>query len=187
MLATFLFLFITLYLSQMGDKTQILTLLLASRTKRHIFLFFAIMTGFAVGVTLAAIFGAGISALIPHKTLGIITGLIFVILGIIIFIDGKKKAKKPKNLRIKHQFLSIALLIFLSDFGDKTQIAIALLSTDYPVIYVFIAAILALALDTILMIFFSKTILKKFNEKTIKKIAGIVFAGIGIYLLMQAL
>lgn len=170
----------------MGDKTQLLTLLLASRTKKHIFLFFSIMAGFLVGVTLATIFGASISSIIPHKILSLITGILFVILGIVIFIDGREKSVS-KKLRIKHQFFSIALLIFLTDFGDKTQIAIALLSTDYHPILVFLAAILALGLDTVLMIFFSKAILKKFPEKTIKKIAGLIFAIIGIYILFTGI
>jgi putative Ca2+/H+ antiporter (TMEM165/GDT1 family) len=183
MLATFLFLFVTIYISQMGDKTQILTLLLAAKTRKHFFLFLAIMTGFAVSVTLASVFGAGISTVIPHKTLKLITGIIFILLGVIIFFNAKKKAKSPRKLKVKHQFLSVALLIFLSDFGDKTQIAVALLSTDYSPFLVFVAAMAALGLDTVLMIFFSKAITKRFKETTIKKLAGGVFAAIGVYLL----
>lgn len=185
MLATFLFLFVAIYLSQMGDKTQLLTIFLAARTKKSFLLFFAIMTGFAMSVTLASVFGAGISSLIPHNILRLVTGVIFIMLGIVIYIQGNKKKKAPKKLKIKHQFLSIALLIFLSDFGDKTQIAVALFSIDYSPFLVFTAAMAALGLDTILMIFFSKAITKKLKEATIKKFAGIIFATIGIYLLIS--
>lgn len=170
----------------MGDKTQILTLLLATRTKKYIPLFFAIMTGFAIGVTLAIILGIGLSTLIPHKMLEIVSGSIFIVIGAILVKDGTAK-KKKKNIPLGGSFLSIALLIFLSDLGDKTQIAITLFSTNYPSWVVWLAAMTALGLDTVIMIFFSKAILKRIKESVVKRLAGLAFAGFGIYILISQL
>jgi putative Ca2+/H+ antiporter (TMEM165/GDT1 family) len=174
--------FFSLYLAQMGDKTQLLTLLLATRIRDHVMLFLAIITGFAVGVGLAVTVGAGISELIPHRTLKIISATVFIVLGILIIRKSRQSIKKYKKKHFHHQFLSTALIIFLTDFGDKTQIAIALFSASYHPLLVFLAGILALGLDTFIMIYFSKVILHKIREKTIEKIAGILFILTGVFL-----
>jgi Ca2+/H+ antiporter, TMEM165/GDT1 family len=186
MLPAFLFLTATLYLAQMGDKTQVLTLLLATRTKRHMMLFFSIMTGFAIGVTLAVIFGAALTKIIPHDLLEIISGIIFIIIGILVLKDGVKKQKAQK-VPMGNSFISIVLLIFLADLGDKTQIAVALFSTNYSPWLVWISAMVALGIDTIIIIFFSKAIVRRINEKTVKKLAGLAFIGVGIIVLINNL
>lgn len=184
MLAAFLLLTTTLYLAQMGDKTQVLTLLLATRTKRHMMLFFSIMTGFAIGVTLAVVLGAALTRIIPHNLLEIISGIIFIIIGALVLKDGVKE-QKVKKMPLSNSFVSIAILIFLADLGDKTQIAVALFSTNYSPWLVWISAMTALGIDTIIIIFFSKAIIKKINEKTVKKLAGIAFIAVGAYILVD--
>lgn len=185
MLSTFFLMFFSLYVAQMGDKTQLLTLLLATRIKNHVMLFFAIMTGFAVGVALAVTVGAGISELVPHKILKIISGTVFIILGILLFRRSRQSVKQYKKKHFQHHFLSTALIIFLTDFGDKTQIAIALFSASYHPLLVFSAGILALGVDTFIMIFFSKIILRKLREKVIESLAAILFVLTGLFLYFQ--
>ncbi|MGI8420201.1 MAG: TMEM165/GDT1 family protein [Candidatus Levyibacteriota bacterium] len=182
MLASFLLMFASLYLAQIGDKTQLLTILLSTRTKKHFLLFLAIMTGFTVGVTLAVILGSGLALLIPHKVLKVISGVIFIILGALIFLDGRKGVSKKKHY--PHKFFSIAGIIFLADFGDKTQIAIALFASSYSPYIVFLAAIAALGLDTLLLVLFSKVIMKRLKESIIEKIAGAIFIGVGAFLFL---
>ena len=184
MFSAFLLVFFSLFLAQIGDKTQLLTLLIATRTKKHFILFWAIMAGFTIGVTLAVIFGSGLTLFVPHKILKMISSLIFIILGILIFLDGRKSVKKTKKLHFRHMFLSVAGLIFLTDFGDKTQIAIALFASTYHPLLVFLAGIVSLGLNTLIVIFFSKAIMHKVNEKIIEKIAGTAFVAIGIFLLI---
>ena len=183
MLATFIFLTTTIYLAQMGDKTQILTLLLATRTKKSFVLFFAVMTGFAISVTLALAFGAGLSELVPRSTLHAISGVIFMLIGIVVLKNSVKK-REAKNILPRTNFLPITFLIFISDFGDKTQIAVALFSTEYTPWVVWLSAMVALGIDTVLMIFFSKAIVHHVKEHIIKRIAGVTFFGVGVYLIV---
>ena len=185
MFIAFLLMFFSLYLAQMGDKTQLLTILLATKTKKHFLLFVAIMSAFTVSVTIAVIFGAGLSLIIPHVILHIISGSLFILLGVIIVRDGKKKKNKYKSLKLNHPFLAAFILTFLADFGDKTQLALALFAVDYKPLLVFAAGMLALGLDTILMIVFSKVILKFINESLMEKIAGFLFIAAGIFLLIS--
>lgn len=177
--------FVSLYLAQMGDKTQLLTLFLATKTKKHWILFWGVMTGFAIGVGLAVLFGAGLSHLIPHKFQHGISAIIFFVMGIIFLRDGVKKKQKYKNINLKHTYLTTAFLIFVTDFGDKTQIALTIFAVNNHPLLVFLAGILALGVDTVLMIIFSKLILRKINEHIIERIAGLLFIATGVFLLLN--
>lgn len=167
----------------MGDKTQILTLLIATRTNKHLLLFLGVMGGFAVSVTLACILGIGLSEFIPHKKLELVSSTAFIIIGVILFFRGSLKTRKQKKVPSKIHFWSIAIVIFLTDFGDKTQIAIALFSTQYHPVLVWLAGMSALAIDTLLVLFFSNAIAKRVKENTVKKIGGGIFIAIGLYIL----
>lgn len=169
----------------MGDKTQLLTILLATKTKKHFLLFLAIMSAFTISVGLAVIFGSGLSLIIPHKILHLVSGGIFILLGFFVFWNGKMKKQKYKKIRLTHPFFTAMVLTFLADFGDKTQIALALFAVDHRPLLVFFAGMLALGLDTVLMIVFSKVILKFIKESVMEKIAGILFIVAGILLLIS--
>lgn len=187
MLASFILMFVSLYLAQMGDKTQLLTLYLATKVrKQHFILFLAIMTAYLISEAVVVVFGASLNLIIPHNILHIVSGIIFLILAVFLIRDGRQKKKKYKNLRFHHLFLTTMFLIFLADFGDKTQIAITLYAAANNPFLVYLAAILALGLDTVIVITFSKVIAKKINESLVERLSGVVFAIVGILLIIQA-
>ena len=110
--------------------------------------------------------------------LKIISGIIFIVFGIIILINNK--TKKPKY-ELKNPFLSGFIIISILEMGDKTQIASALFATIYNPLMVFLGVISALILLSVLAIFLGKFIVKKINQKTISYIAGILFIIMGIF------
>ena len=76
------------------------------------------------------------------------------------------------------------MLIILTEWGDKTQIAAALFSTNYNPIMVFIGTITALAILSGLAIYFGKIISERINQKIMTKIGGLVFILLGIVFLL---
>jgi putative Ca2+/H+ antiporter (TMEM165/GDT1 family) len=71
-------------------------------------------------------------------------------------------------------------MIFLTEWGDKTQVAAALFATQYNAWLVLLGTMLALSLLSLLAIFFGKILNKKLNQKLLKKVAGVVFIILGI-------
>ncbi len=88
--------------------------------------------------------------------------------------DGKKETKQ------KNPFIAAFLIIILTEWGDKTQIAAAIFATQYEAIFVFIGTMTALLILSLIAIFFGKIISTKMNKKIINKIAGILFIILGI-------
>lgn len=72
------------------------------------------------------------------------------------------------------------LIITLTEWGDKTQIAAAIFATQYEGVFVFIGTITTLTILIIVAIFFGKFISSRINKRIVNRIAGIVFIILGI-------
>lgn len=122
----FIIAFTLVFVSELGDKTQLLSLSFASKLKAH-----TILIGVALGSLLshgvAIVFGSflgNIENLSFQYFLKIITYLSFIIFGIITLKPNKKNSlKKEKNKTLRTNFnyiLFIASSIAIGELGDKT-------------------------------------------------------------------
>lgn len=164
--------------AEFGDKTQISILLLSSRSKKHLQIFIGVFLAFLIvdGVAIAA--GNIITTFIDVKILKIISGFVFIFFGVIMLLSRKEEGESKKY--DKNAFISAFLLIFLTEWGDKTQIAAALFATNYNAIFVLVGTMLALSILSIIAIFFGKILCKKIDKKIINKIGAIVFIIMGL-------
>jgi putative Ca2+/H+ antiporter (TMEM165/GDT1 family) len=173
---------VAIALAELGDKTQISILLLSSKTKKHIQLLFGVIIAFIIVDGIAVLAGTWITTIIPIDILKIISGVVFIFFGLLmLFKKGKNEEKKTYD---KNIFLAGFILIMLTEWGDKTQIAAALFSINYNPIMVLIGTILALSILSIIAIYFGKFISVRINEKHITKIGGIAFIILGIFFLI---
>ncbi|MBD3262936.1 UPF0016 domain-containing protein [Candidatus Woesearchaeota archaeon] len=177
MIEDFIIPLIAIAAAELGDKTQISILLLSSKTKKHLHLLLGAVLAFAIVDGLAILAGTWITTVIPFDYLKIISAIVFIIIGIFMLIskDGEEKETKQKN-----PFFAAFLLIMLTEWGDKTQIAAAIFATQYNGIFVFFGTMTALTILTLIAIFFGKIIITRLNKKIINKIAGIVFIILGL-------
>lgn len=153
-------------------------LLLSSKTDKHIQILSGVLLAFLIVDGIAIAVGSLIKEFIPIEYLKVFSGIIFIIFGFLILINKNDESKKTK--KFNNPFLTSFLLIILTEFGDKTQIAAALFATKYNPFMVLIGTMLALTLLSLIAIFFGKIIYKKLSKKTINKIAGIIFIIMGI-------
>ena len=172
MLSDFLIPFITIGISELGDKTQLAVMALAAKTKKPLPLFSGAMLGFLVADGLAILLGTFLTKLIPEYYIKILAGIIFIIVGILAII---KKEGNERTQELKNPFLAGFVLVVISEMGDKTQIAAGLFATQFNPWLVFIAVLAALSLTTGLSIVLGKAISKVLSEKHISLISGILF------------
>ena len=170
---------IAIALAELGDKTQISILLLSSKTKKHIQLLFGVIIAFIIVDGIAVLAGTWITTIIPMDMLKIISGVLFILFGLLMLL--KKDKNEDKKTYDKNIFLAGFLLIMLTEWGDKTQIAAALFSINYNPIMVLIGTILALSLLSIIAVYFGKFISERINETVITKIGGIAFIILGVF------
>jgi len=169
-------------LAELGDKTQLLVLLLSLKTKKHLHLLLGVMLAFLVVDGIAILVGEWITNILPTNLIKILSGVIFIIFGLLI-LRSKKEEIKNKYC-FNGPFYSGFALIFLAEWGDKTQIASALFATKYDGLMVLIGVMTALTLLSAMAIYLGKFISSKIKGESITKIAGILFVLIGISFLL---
>jgi putative Ca2+/H+ antiporter (TMEM165/GDT1 family) len=174
-------------LAEMGDKTQLSILLLSSRTREYFRLLLGVMLAFLLADGIAILVGSWATNVIPVHLVKLVSGLVFILFGILILKgDRDDDDVEESNLSAKRAFASGFTMIFLSEWGDKTQIASALFATEYNPQMVFIGVMIALLLLSIMAIFLGKYLSSRIDRKVITKVGGALFLLIGLSFLLSA-
>ena len=93
MILTLLFTtFVTVFLAEMGDKTQLTTITLSSTTNKPLAVFIGSSLALISATLLGVLAGGSIANLIPAYLLKLISGIVFLILGINLLFQNRKEA-----------------------------------------------------------------------------------------------
>ena len=174
-------------LAEMGDKTQLSILLLSSRTQEYARLVLGVMLAFLLADGLAILVGSYIDAVVPVTTVKALSGLVFILFGILILKEKGEEEESEQSLSARGAFLSGFSIIFLSEWGDKTQIASALFATEYDPLMVFAGVMIALFILTLMAIFLGRYLSRRIDRKLMSRVAGGIFLLIGFSFLISAL
>lgn len=178
--------FTLVFISELGDKTQILVLSFSSKLRTT-----TILLGVALGSLLshgiAITFGSFLGNIgndSIHFLLELITYISFLIFGFFTLLSNKKENSNNNNSAIKNinklklnYILIIALSIAIGELGDKTFLASIGLGIQYPAqkIFLIIGAILGMILSDLIAIILGKFLSKKLPENILEKFSGILF------------
>ena len=178
MLESILIPFSVIFAAEFLDKSQLSVLLLSSKTKKHLSLLAGVLLAFLIVDGLAIFFGSLLTGIIPRFWLQILSGTLFILFGIQSLLSKKETEKKISSPR--NAFISGFILIFIAEWGDKTQLASALFATRYDPFPVLIGVMTALTLLSILAVFVGKALLTRFDRHSITKVSGVIFILLGI-------
>jgi Ca2+/H+ antiporter, TMEM165/GDT1 family len=173
-------------LAEMGDKTQLSILLLSSKTQEYFRLLLGVMLAFLLADGIAILLGSWVTSVIPVDLVKIVSGLVFILFGLLILKGNRDDDAEENNLSAKRAFASGFTMIFLSEWGDKTQIASALFATEYDPMMVFIGVMIALLILSVMAIFLGKFLSSRIDRRAITKVGGVLFLLIGLSFLLSA-
>jgi Ca2+/H+ antiporter, TMEM165/GDT1 family len=171
--------FLTILLAEFGDKTQLAVLCMSAKTKRHIRLLVGVILGFALVNGVTILFGNYVGRLVPVKVIKVALSLFLVLFGSFLLWSHKGK-ENGEDYSLRNPFWSGFSVIFLSEIGDKTQIASALFAARYQPILVFIGVMLALSFLSGLTVHVGKKLSDRINQRLLSLIAGSAFIIMGI-------
>lgn len=183
--------FIIIFLSEFCDKTQILMLSFASKSKlSNVLIGIAIGTFFSHGI--AIIFGSSIGVLQNEQILNILkilTYITFIVIGVIGLVPNShdnsdtenKFIKKISNLSINYIFI-IAITIFLGELGDKTFLSSIGLGLKYPnyKLSLITGSVLGMVVSNFVAIIFGRFLERFISEKYVTYASNLIFIIFGI-------
>ena len=83
--------FVTVFLAEMGDKTQLTTITLSSTTNKPLAVFIGSSTALILATLLGALAGGSIANLIPAFILKLLSGIVFLLIGTKLLLQIKKE------------------------------------------------------------------------------------------------
>ncbi|WP_419017860.1 TMEM165/GDT1 family protein [Parasutterella sp.] len=165
-------------LAEMGDKTQLLAFLLASRFKKPIPIILGILVATIFNHSLASALGAWIThAFSPEVIKWIIVGS-FLAMAAWILVPDKGDDDALKNHSMRFGVFGVTFItFFLAEMGDKTQIATVALTVKYaaPVLVV-IGTLIA----DVPAVWIGDKLAQKVPVKLVRIASAVLFAAIGI-------
>jgi Ca2+/H+ antiporter, TMEM165/GDT1 family len=174
-------------LAEVGDKSQLVCMALAARYRAMPVLSAAIIA-FALLNIIAVAFGAAFARWLPEDVVLLIVATLFIAFGVHFLRqpvgeeDDLAVEKSAHNL-----FISTLLLIMVAEFGDKTQLAVAGLSSMSNPLAVWLGATLALALTSALGVVAGRTIMQHISINLLHRISGGLFIVLGLLALLRLL
>ena len=175
---------------ELTDRTRLIAMLLSTRYRAPIQLISGMTFGYVPAIALA-VWGSGfIAQFIPFGALKWIMAVTFIGFGIFLLrTENEHEEGTPKwayRLEKAGPFFMGFILVAVTEFGDKSQIATAGLMMKYrTAIPVFLGSISAQTILNIIYVALGYFLGQKLPVRTVRWIAGILFIGIGILALVK--
>lgn len=172
---------VTVALAEIGDKTQLLSLLLAARFRNKIALILGILVATIINHGLSAWLGDWLSSYVANQYLPWIVNVSFIAVGLWLLIPDKDEDVSNKYDKYGAFLVSFSLF-FIAEIGDKTQIATILLGAQFQsVLWVTVGTTLGMLIANVPVIFAGNALLKRIPLNTVRLIAACVFIALGCY------
>lgn len=173
--------FISVLVAEFGDKTQLVSLSMATRyppmqVLAGAMLALALVLGLAVGI------GGLIAAYIPAVLIALVSGAFFILIGFITLV--RKESDQPARAG-RAGFYQTVVMVFLAELGDKTQLAAMLLAATLgQPLAVFVGAMAAMLVNHTLAIFLGARFFVRLNPRLLRQGTAFLFMTIGLIIII---
>jgi putative Ca2+/H+ antiporter (TMEM165/GDT1 family) len=171
--------------AEFGDKSQLVCMTLAARHRPWPVLLGAVLA-FAVLNLIAVVFGAAAAKWLPDGVISLGVAVLFGVFGVRSLLAKEDTAEAVEEKSGHGIFATAFLMLFLAEFGDKTQIAVAGLGAAAPPVPVWLGATLALGGTSAVGIWFGRRMLRKLRWRLIHLLSGLLFLGFAVFAAVRA-
>jgi Ca2+/H+ antiporter, TMEM165/GDT1 family len=170
-------------LAEMGDKTQLLSFLLAAKLKHRMSIILGILFATLANHFLAGYVGVWLASLVSPQGLRWIVALSFFAFGA--WALKPDKLDEDRNLGGAGVFLTTLIAFFLVEMGDKTQLATVALAAHYDaLVAVVFGTALGMMIANVPAVWIGEALAHRVNMKVMRWVAAALFALLGVIVLL---
>jgi len=169
--------------AEIGDKTQLLAIVLAARFRRPVPIILGILVATILNHTAAAALGFVVATWLTGPTFQILVGAGFVVMALWALVPDKDD-EAAANRAAGGVFLTTLVAFFLVEIGDKTQIATTLLAARFQDIAVVAAGTtLGMMIANVPAVLFGEAATRVVPLRYVRIGAAVIFFLIGAWVL----
>ncbi len=168
-------------LAEIGDKTQLLALLLAARFRKPWPIVLGIFVATIANHAMAGALGAWVTTQISPQVLRWILGASFIAMAVWMLIPDKLDDDADQKSPRFGVFGTTVVLFFLAEMGDKTQIATVMLAARYDAYFAVVAGTtLGMMLANAPVVWLGERVTRLLPLRTVHIVSALIFLGLGL-------
>jgi Ca2+/H+ antiporter, TMEM165/GDT1 family len=177
----------TISIAEIGDRTQLLSLLLAARFRRPWPIIAGILCATLANHAVAGIVGVWFGTLLQPRPLQIVVGISMIAMALWT-LKPDKLDENAGTASAMGAFLATLTSFFIAEIGDKTQIATLALAAAYPNLLAVVSGTTAgMMLANVPVVFLGKAFADRLPIRAIHFGAAAIFSVLGVIFLLRAL
>ena len=168
-------------IAEIGDKTMLLAILLATRFKKPLPVIAGIFVATIANHALAAWAGTALAATFMSEAFRFVVATGFILMAAWTMIPDKV----DDDIKVASQrgaFVATTIAFFLVEMGDKTQVATIALGAQYHAVWLVAAGTtFGMMIANVPAVFLGEQLVAKISLRTVHKIAAAMFLALGLW------
>lgn len=173
-------------LAEMGDKTQLLSLVLAARFRKPWPIVLGIFVATLVNHALAGAVGSWVTGVLGPDMLRWVLGGSFIAMALWMLVPDKLDEREADRAPRAGVFVTTVVAFFLAEMGDKTQVATVMLAAQFQAWAAVVAGTtLGMLLANAPVVWFGERITRRVPIKAVHTAGAVVFLVLGVLAIAQ--
>ncbi|MWV28145.1 TMEM165/GDT1 family protein [Aurantiacibacter rhizosphaerae] len=174
-------------IAEIGDKTMLLAIVLATRFRKPLPIILGILVATLANHFLAALLGQTVASLLEGPAFRYAVGISFIAMAIWTLIPDKLDEDEELKAPRFGAFLTTTVAFFIVEIGDKTQIATIALGAQFQnAVVVTLGTTFGMILANVPAVYLGNAIVERVSLKVVRIVAALLFLVIGLWVLADA-
>ena len=172
-------------LAEIGDKTQLLAILLAVQFRKPLAIIAGIFAATIANHFLAALIGSQAAAFLEGDWFRYLIAASFLLMAAWTLIPDKLDEDERPRMR-NGAFLTTLITFFLVEMGDKTQVATIALGAQFEqVALVTLGTTVGMMLANVPAVYFGEVVIRRVPLSVVRRLAALLFLALGFWLIAE--